>query len=93
MKVTCGMQGVDTPSPTLVMQDGTRLACKYEHSMGTNLVFAADDSGEQRVLCATDAVLRATPPEGASRAPPSFQPQSRGHVCAQRMPAVRTQAA
>lgn len=62
------MQGIDTPAPILVMQDGTRLACKYEHSMGTNLVFAADEAGQQRILCATDSVLRATPPEGSSRA-------------------------
>jgi hypothetical protein len=55
-----GLQAVDTPSPVITLPDGTKLACTYEASMGSNLIMKANEQLGMDLICSTGTVLRAT---------------------------------
>jgi TFIIIC subunit triple barrel domain len=67
------VQNVDTPAPRLAMPNGTEFICKYEQSMGTNMIMQRKDEGATLDLVGTsNIVLKATNPA---------QPAQPGTLC------------
>jgi hypothetical protein len=58
----CLVQGLSTATPVLVLEDGTELPAVYEQSMGTNMVFAARQEQQYRLIAKTNTILRVDRP-------------------------------